>query len=98
EGARTSSCRRIGAAAGTTDASQLFMTRERLQLRLPERCVKCGALGSVRLESTITGHTVALAWCCHACSFEWPTSEEERERPEESRQSGSRRTPAGTRR
>jgi len=55
------------------------MAPERLRLRLPERCRRCGALGAVRLESTITGNSVYLAWCCNACGFDWPISEQEQE-------------------
>jgi hypothetical protein len=55
------------------------MAAERLRLRLPERCLRCGAIGVVRLESTITGRSVCLAWCCNACSFDWPISEKEQE-------------------
>lgn len=49
----------------------------RLRLRLPERCPSCRFVGSVRLESTVTGDELSLKWCCHACSHEWAVTEQE---------------------
>jgi hypothetical protein len=53
-----------------------------LRIRLPETCPKCGVLGRVRPENTIQGGTVTLTWCCHACTYEWPIADAERELPE----------------
>jgi hypothetical protein len=55
---------------------------ERLQLRVPERCVECGAAGAVRFESTIQADSVILTWCCAACSHQWPVAPDDRQRPE----------------
>lgn len=65
--------------AGMRNAFDGVMAPERLRLRLPERCLRCGVPGMVRLESTITGTSVYLAWCCNACGFDWPISEREQE-------------------
>lgn len=43
-----------------------------LRLRVPARCKFCGAAGMVRLETTVTGGSAVLSWCCRACQSEWP--------------------------
>src|SRR5688500_12563596 len=63
----------------------------RLRLRLPDRCIRCGALGSVGLESTLQGSAVHFGWWCRGCGDDWPLDETERELDE-------RRSPTGDRR
>src|SRR4029079_5996125 len=58
--------------------SCLHVCPDRVRFRVADRCIGCGALNSVRLESTVTGNTVALAWYCHACGYQWPTRSAER--------------------
>ena len=53
-----------------------------LRLRLPEKCLHCGVIGRVRPEHTIRGASVTMMWCCHACGYEWPIADNERELPE----------------
>jgi hypothetical protein len=48
--------------------------------RLPERCPRCDARNTVRVETTIKGQAVYLAWCCNTCSYLWRISDTERER------------------
>ena len=42
-----------------------------LRLRVPERCLFCGAVGAVCLEQTIIARSVTVAWDCHRCGRGW---------------------------
>jgi len=39
---------------------------------VPPVCPKCGAFGTVKLESTHKGASTALIWICKRCDHEWP--------------------------
>jgi hypothetical protein len=67
------------------------MPVERVSLRLPEACARCGRAGSVKLEQTITGEDVALSWRCGACGDDWPVSAKDERRLAERRAGNERR-------
>jgi hypothetical protein len=46
----------------------------RLAVRVPEHCVSCSAIGSVSLEQTIRGTSIALNWSCSKCGHTWPVA------------------------
>ena len=50
-----------------------------VRFTVPERCKLCGALRTVAPETTISGGTVHLKWCCRACSGEWPMTRREQD-------------------
>lgn len=43
-----------------------------VRFRIPSHCKWCGAAGTVKPETTISGGSVFLTWCCRGCSREWP--------------------------
>lgn len=43
-----------------------------LTLELPPGCPNCGKQATVKLQQTIKGTRVSLAWHCTACDHEWP--------------------------
>jgi hypothetical protein len=66
-----------------------------MHLRVPKACQRCSA-PTVKLEQTVKGDFVSLAWTCAHCGNAWPvaaTDEERRVGPSERRQSyrGDRR-------
>jgi hypothetical protein len=66
-----------------------------MHLRVPKACQSCGG-PAVKLEQTVKGDFVTLAWTCAHCGYASPvaaTDEERRVGPAERRQSyrGDRR-------
>jgi hypothetical protein len=45
--------------------------KDRLTLRIPERCPQCDALGTVHLQQVVRGPSVHLSWECSSCEIEW---------------------------
>ena len=74
------------------------VSSERLRLRLPAKCVNCGVVGGITVESTIQGRSVRLRWCCSMCSHEWPVLPEERELAERRKVQDRRRVTRADRR
>ena len=50
-----------------------------VRFRVPKRCKRCGALGTVTAETTIARGSVRLTWCCRACTNEWPITRGEQQ-------------------
>ena len=59
-----------------------LMPDTHLRLRLPDKCPACNVVGCVIPETTVTGATVLLTWCCRSCGHTWPISEREQETAE----------------
>jgi hypothetical protein len=53
------------------------MAKGRLNLRVPARCKSCAAAGTVTVETTVSGLSVLLRWCCRKCGHDWPISARE---------------------
>ena len=46
-------------------------------LRIPQACIRCGARGTVRLQTALQGSIVTLEWLCTACNADWPVKRQE---------------------
>jgi hypothetical protein len=62
-----------------------------LTLRVPDACKSCRATGTVTAETTVTGHTVSLKWCCRKCGYDWVIVRGDSNAFIERRQTGERR-------
>jgi hypothetical protein len=41
-------------------------------LHVPAECIRCGAHGTIKLQTSLYGDVVTLEWCCTVCNAEWP--------------------------
>ena len=46
----------------------------RVQFKVPESCPFCGVVGRVGAETTVSGDTLTVQWCCRACNKGWPVA------------------------
>jgi len=42
-----------------------------IALRVPPHCIRCGAEGTIKLQTAVKGSFIELEWCCTACDVEW---------------------------
>ena len=55
--------------------------RTPVRLRVPEKCPACHRRDGMRVETTVRGDSVSLAWYCSSCSHEWPVIRADEEPP-----------------
>ena len=50
------------------------MLSDRFAFRLPTQCPNCGpsAAAGIKLEQTVKGPMIYLAWLCGLCGVRWP--------------------------